>query len=1658
MDRKLNLGLIGLMVLVGFAVAVLLAVMPASAGYTGDGWTGMVGVDWDINNPTHVWDETVYIFDADINVNNKLTLHNVDVYFIVWSTYDHYDFNVAAGGTVMANDSLISTWNGLFGFYWDFYMDGTVDFERCRLEYLMNMTLDGNAKFYNRTTVEDVEYADLGGTVTFDDNSYLQYVYQELDMSGTVHVWNNCRVQYIYGEFNVTGTVDFDNSDIYQTRDEFRITGSLKMDGSSLRYLYGGLNNTGTLSITNGYAYRIYNGMLLHGTTTIDLSVFYYGYVGIHVTHDSVSVSNTNFYNMYDSGFYFDNCYASLDNVTIDVFSGTNRAYWTTDEQGTWDDRFNMAMGIGIWVVGGAPSFVDVDVEADAYGEFHLDYTGTEQEVRVYTRALVAAVLIDSTDMKTVSGLKVHDSYMYVRAYFTASNPGQNPLYFYGEMEVMSAGIGVVNYSNMTITDVVSYNNRRGSVYGPYMSGGYYGGSGYRQYGPSFQVGTGIYGDFTSSPSPMLSVVDLEIDDGTDWFGHMFRPDYTGSGTPQFEDNVYFNNVTVNMAWSYVFRIEITSVYSGQRTMISNVQFTNCYFTGLYSSLLEYYVSVGPGVDPTMNNVDIIETFVFNNNTLTESYYPYGYMSLDYDGDNMPNDRWDKKVTLADNDFIDTQGTLFDAYAFWDFVKGRDKFYLLNNNFDNCTDGPGNTGPFYIEGFDTIRFIGNSFSDMDYAYSADIYDYGGERGGVKRVDWLFMDNTWDNCTNRQYSEVLFMEFGGDVVFTGNEVMNQNGLVSMMAWMEFSGTASMEISDNEYHNNMAYFVEYGSPPPDFKNFVMTIKDNNVYENEGFFMTYWGSSSTLNNFDYDATFIITNNTFTDNTGGIINAWGDISVTDNTFTNNMGPLVFIEYINLNVPDISDNVMTDNVDLFMFVAKDRGYQLVAMSLDDQTLTCTGTALHVMNMELTLNRVDIVGAETAILAWNSVVNAYSSDIDGDTCLVVADGLISTYRPVEVYITWGDKDGMDSGTPVSEALVVFNTASGDYYSSAYAGTDGMLAESLYREWSVDLGGVYRYSPYNMKVAAAGTTNDTVVALDKDLVGNDKVHLVLWDIFPPVVAITEPFNGAIFAKDTIDTFGFVAEVGAGLESVEYSNDGGDTWTDLPISGMGDWTMTLSGLLDGDVTLMVRAMDIAGNTAQSTVTLTIDTTPPALSIIGLPAITNMPDVSITGTVEVGSEVFLNGKSHGIATDSALMIVHTLHEGVNVIVIEAMDMAGNIAMETLTVVLDTHEPVLVVNGPAGGLVTNADSVTVTGVVEVGATLTVGGTQVVPDETGVFTYDFDLATGENSIDVKATDDATNENMVTILVYQDQDPPNLEIQEPANEDVTMDSLIQVHIVTDEDAKLWLNGRLLSVTGDVQMSILLVEGENTISVKAMDPAGNVATESIIVTRDTEPPSLRVTRPDVMEIWTNAAELEIEGIALKATGVSVNGNNANYDPDTGVFTVSAPLSEGENNLTVRATDGVNVVTEIIKVWVSRNAPALNVDGLEPVIKKSSVTITGNTAMGIEFVTVEYSGTSQQFATEFDGTFAVTLSLVDGTYDVTVSATDEYGNTAQQSTGSFTVKAKKLDSPTGGDGDGFAVEPLHIGLILAVIGIALIVAAYASAHFITKRRREELEESD
>jgi len=99
--------------------------------------------------------------------------------------------------------------------------------------------------------------------------------------------------------------------------------------------------------------------------------------------------------------------------------------------------------------------------------------------------------------------------------------------------------------------------------------------------------------------------------------------------------------------------------------------------------------------------------------------------------------------------------------------------------------------------------------------------------------------------------------------------------------------------------------------------------------------------------------------------------------------------------------------------------------------------------------------------------------------------------------------------------------------------------------------------------------------------------------------------------------------------------------------------------------------------------------------------------------------------------------LNEGSNTITLEATDAAGNSAVQTETVTLDTTAPEISVNAP--GVVTDENNtVTVTITTEQGATVTLNG-ETLTGTNGVFVKEISLVPGGNTLYITATDSQGN-------------------------------------------------------------------------------------------------------------------------------------------------------------------------------------------------------------------------------------------------------------------------------------------------------------------------------
>ena len=122
---------------------------------------------------------------------------------------------------------------------------------------------------------------------------------------------------------------------------------------------------------------------------------------------------------------------------------------------------------------------------------------------------------------------------------------------------------------------------------------------------------------------------------------------------------------------------------------------------------------------------------------------------------------------------------------------------------------------------------------------------------------------------------------------------------------------------------------------------------------------------------------------------------------------------------------------------------------------------------------------------------------------------------------------------------------------------------------------------------------------------------------------------------------------------------------------------------------------------------------------------------------------------------------------------------------------------------------------------------------EAGKFEYrGVSLKNGENRISAKASFSGRDSDFSNIeIVIYDEDEPKLEIETPVEgQTVSVNNRVRVIGQTDKDSQVYANGFLGStdLEGKFEVTVPLVEGENTIEVKAIDEAGNSISKSVKV--------------------------------------------------------------------------------------------------------------------------------------------------------------------------------------------------------------------------------------
>ena len=504
-----------------------------------------------------------------------------------------------------------------------------------------------------------------------------------------------------------------------------------------------------------------------------------------------------------------------------------------------------------------------------------------------------------------------------------------------------------------------------------------------------------------------------------------------------------------------------------------------------------------------------------------------------------------------------------------------------------------------------------------------------------------------------------------------------------------------------------------------------------------------------------------------------------------------------------------------------------------------------------------------------------------------------------------------------------------------------------------------------------------------------------DTTPPTGAISINNGSAYTNTQNVTLTLSASDSGTGVSQMQFSNDG-LTWS-VPESfaSMKTWIL---GSGDGVKTVFVKYKDNAGNwSAANTSTITLDTTPPAVTITQPTAgFTSNKTPLLTYTVSGGTVVVkVDGTTVSTASGNTL---DALAEGAHQIRVESTDAAGNMGFAAVNITVDTTPPTGTVSLNNGAAYTNNTAVTLA-LSCIDALSGCSSMQLSPDNQTWSTPEAYAATkvmqltpgdGAKTVYVKYSDNAGNASPAySASIMLDMTPP---VTTPSPAGGIYNAPQNVTLSSNETATTFYttDGTEPTTGSPVYQGQITIAANTTLRFFSTDQAGNSeVVSSMTYTIDSQPPALTVsTLPDGS--FTNNATLNIAGTVtdnVGVQGVTVNGASITINADN-TFSQVFTLVTGTNTITTVATDKAgNTTTDIRTIILDQTAPVIlftsPVDN--SITNTADLTIAG-TVDKTAMVTVTLNGGNPVPLTVTGNSFSLPIMLVYGQNTIVVNATD------------------------------------------------------------------------
>ena len=854
-------------------------------------------------------------------------------------------------------------------------------------------------------------------------------------------------------------------------------------------------------------------------------------------------------------------------------------------------------------------------------------------------------------------------------------------------------------------------------------------------------------------------------------------------------------------------------------------------------------------------------------------------------------------------------------------------FYCLAQQYgqlvvDNCTFEAAST---HIESYANLTVRSSKFHDANYAFIAWQTNYNLPTSFISVEGSTFIDDIGE----ADYG----VNVRGDYYNTPDNIGIVKGcqFVSLSCAVHVSNfyRGSMQVVGNRGLNCIQGLqIDRMSPATSIHDNSWTLRSGyngiGVYLYDSVYLhkaLIWNETVTGGYYgiyisNFDITLVLKGVTVTDSTIGVyvLYGGGKVEVRNSTVMGSQYDFYVYDYGSISVFNTTHNYKS-------FVYPDY-YNNYRGSIEESCTVAIGVVMWQSGRAITTGWTNIVNETGTVLT--SFRNEMPGTVEIPFWRVVWDGTVFASsirgafkdRGVPFYSRPIPIKGVESMsfTIIDDSLPWARVASpmhGDVFKTQFFKVEGVCddlgsglstvqikwGDENWRDTQFDTAGVW-------SVVIAGISDDTadVVVRVRDVAGNIN-ETVLEDItvdtMMPTITVLSPKAPVNRSPTTLMAM-TEPHARAFVNSIE-----------VPVADNGAMVASVE-LLEGLNKVMVSVVDMAGNEASAEVMLTLDTIPPTLRLDSPSegAWFRTEFVKVIGLVSEGVTITASGETF-YADEGMFESTVTLKEELTLVVVTAVDGAGNVASESRLVHLDTAKPRLSVTYPLSGSYLTTPHALVRGMVRdegpVGVTVGAWTAEVSGEQ---WSCEVGLVEGRNSINVVARDAAGNVDSTYLDLNLDTAPPQAVVRLQVNGqsvDPTLSTVntratsLSLEVSLDEDCAVDMNvdGPSSLPAGMSNLTIKLQEGLNDVRIELRDLAGNRgAPVRFQVLVDTVRPVLELERAG--QVRTRDPDLVVSGSTEPGCQVMVDGVAVGLLNDN-TFSTVVHLNEGSNLIEITSVD-------------------------------------------------------------------------------------------------------------------------------------------------------------